>query len=344
VNLKTERGRELVRRLVREADVLIENSATGVMERLGLGPAAARETNPRLVYFSSQMAGSAGPWKEWSGYGPSTHALAGLQYLWNYLEDEERPAGSANIHPDHLVGRLGAFAVLAGLVHRRRSGRGLHADAAQFETALGLLGDLFALESLQPGSVRPQGNASPRGAPWGCYRCAGEDEWCVVNVGADAEWEGLRAALRDPGWARDPTLGTSDGRTARRKQLDERLEAWTRERSPREAMEALQRHGVPAGLVAHARHHLEDPHLAARGYLLRLEQTSLGSVVLEGPAFHGTALPEPILRPAPLLGEHTRRIARERLGLSDREIDELLAAGVLEEPPKWEKGAGTPGT
>jgi crotonobetainyl-CoA:carnitine CoA-transferase CaiB-like acyl-CoA transferase len=110
VNLKARRV-ELARRLVRTADVVIENSATGVMERLGLGYADLQRVNPRLIMFSTQMLGSAGPWKSWSGYGPNAHAVSGLQYLWNYPEDRDKPEGSTNIHPDHLVGRLGRFAV-----------------------------------------------------------------------------------------------------------------------------------------------------------------------------------------------------------------------------------------
>ena len=119
VDVKTKKGLEVVERLVRRADVFIENNAAGVMERLGLGPRRLRELNPRIVAFSSNMTGSKGPWSHWVGYGPSTHPLAGLQWLWNYPEDVDQPAGSTNVHPDHLVGRVGAMAVLAGLVGTR---------------------------------------------------------------------------------------------------------------------------------------------------------------------------------------------------------------------------------
>jgi crotonobetainyl-CoA:carnitine CoA-transferase CaiB-like acyl-CoA transferase len=172
VDIKTQKGRDLVYRLIADADVFIENNGTGVTERMGFGPATLRKINPRIVSFSSQMVGSYGPWKDWIGYGPNTHPVSGLQFLWNYPEDEERPAGSTAVYPDHFVGRIGAMALLAGLIARERTGEGSHHDAAQFEVAIGLLGDLFARESLEPGSVHPEGNASARGAPWGCYRCA----------------------------------------------------------------------------------------------------------------------------------------------------------------------------
>jgi len=334
VDLRTGRGRELAQELVRRADVFIENNGPGTMEKLGLGARDLRALNPRIVSISSQSAGSSGPWKGWIGYGPNTHAFSGLQHLWNYPEDEERPAGSTTVHPDHLVGRLGAIAALAGLIHRERAGTGSHYDLAQFETPINLMADLFARESLAPGSVRPSGNASPRGAPWSCLPCAGDDEWCVVNVRSDAEWRRLRQAIGEPAWAADPALDTAEGRMAQREAVDEGLAAWTRAREPRAVMEALQAAGVPAGIVAHAGHHLSDPQLQHRGYPKLVVQPDYESVVVEGPPFRGSGLPEPIVRPAPLLGEHTREVAREVLGLSDEEIQALVAEGVIEDPPK----------
>ena len=334
VDLRKERGRELMQELVRRADVFIENSGTGTWGKLGLGAAQLRALNPRIVSVSSQSAGSSGPWKDWIGYGPNTHPVSGLQHLWNYPEDEERPAGSTAVHPDHLVGRLGAMAALAGLIHRERSGTGSHYDLALFETPINLMADLFALESLAPGTVRPLGNASPRGTPWSCLACAGDDEWCVINVRSDGEWQRLRKAIGDPAWATDPALDTAEGRIARREAIDQGLSAWTSTREPREVMETLQAVGVPAGIVAHPAHHLSDPQLWHRGYPKLVVQPGYESLVLEGPPFLGSDLPEPIVGPAPWLGEHTREVAREVLGLSDGEIQALIDEGILEDPPK----------
>jgi crotonobetainyl-CoA:carnitine CoA-transferase CaiB-like acyl-CoA transferase len=280
------------------------------------------------------MAGSFGPWKDWIGYGPNTHPMCGLQYLWNYPEDADRPAGSTNVYPDHFVGRIGAASVMAGLIQRIRTGRGVHVGAAQFEAATNLLADLMAQESLEPGSVRPQGNARDRGAPWGPYRCDGEDEWVAVTLWSEEQWRGLRAALGDPPWARDPQLDTREGRVARREEIDREVEAFTCKLPPQEAMETLQAHGVPAGVLCHGGHHMGDPHLAARGYPKLVDQPELGALLLEGPPLLGTDLPEPIERRAPRLGEHTREIASTLLGLADDEIERLVSEGVLEDPPE----------
>lgn len=333
VDLRTEKGRALVAQLVQKADVFVENNGTGAMEKIGFGAERLRELNPRIVSFSSQSVGSHGPWKNWIGYGPNTHSVSGLQHLWNHPEDEERPAGSTAVHPDHLVGRLGALTALAGLIHRERTGRGSHHDVAQFETPIGLMADLFALESLAPGSVHPAGNASSRGAPWSCLPCEGDDEWCVINVRSDAEWQRLRKAIGDPAWSQDPALDTAEGRIGRRDHIDERLAAWTSEREPRAVMETLQEAGVPAGIVAHPGHHLSDPQLLHRGYQKLVVQPDYEAVMLEGPSFLGSDLPEVITEPAPMLGQHTREIASQLLGLSKAEIDALIDEEVIEDPP-----------
>ncbi|MAE96830.1 MAG: CoA transferase [Deltaproteobacteria bacterium] len=333
VDLGTEKGRALVHRLVREADLFIENNGTGTTAKLGLGPDALRELNPRIVSFSSQSVGSYGPWKNWIGYGPNTHPVSGLQHLWNYPEDEESPAGSTAVHPDHLVGRLGALSALAGLIHRERAGQGSHHDAAQFETPIGLMADLLAMESLEPGSVRPVGNASSCGAPWSCLPCEGDDEWCVVTVRSDAEWQQLKKAIGDPEWATDPSLDSAEGRIAARERIDEGLSVWTRAREPRVVMETLQEVGVPAGIVAHPGHHMSDPQLVHRGYPKLVVQPDFEALMLEGPSFLGSDLPEVIVEPAPMLGEHTRQIASQILGLSDAETQALIDEGVIEDPP-----------
>jgi len=332
VNVKSERGLALVHEFVKQADVLIENNAGGVMERIGLGYDALRELNPRLVMFSSQMVGSFGPWGRWIGYGPSTHPVSGLQHLWNYPEDVDAPAGSTNVYPDHFVGRVGAFAAVAGILQRERTGEGVHLDAAQFESAMEMIGDLLAKESEAPGSVAPQGNASLRGSPWGCFRCAGEDEWCVVCVRSDDEWRALAAAMGEPEWAMRDDFATETGRRAAAAEIEEGISAWTSELEPGDVMHRLQAAGVPAGVVMHPAHLNVDPHLEARGFLARVEQPELGTLTLEGEAFRASGWDPARIERAPKLGEHTRELAKERLGLDDAEIDALVEEGVLEVP------------
>ncbi len=195
-----------------------------------------------------------------------------------------------------------------------------------------MLGDLLATESLEPGSVRPLGNRNDRGAPWGLYPCAGDDQWVTICVRHDHDWEGLLAAMGDPSWAADPKLATVDGRRAAHDEIDERLKAWTAELTKDEATAALQAQGVPSGPMLTATNQLDDPHFNARGYPHPIMQQDLGPITLDGPAFQATLMAEPFIAQAPRVGEHTRLICTELLGLSDAEIDALFAAGVLEGP------------
>jgi crotonobetainyl-CoA:carnitine CoA-transferase CaiB-like acyl-CoA transferase len=194
-----------------------------------------------------------------------------------------------------------------------------------------MLADHFLAEGLAPGTVAPLGNRRPQGAPWGVYRCEGEERWCVITCRDDSDWAGLRRALGDPEWARDERLGSAEGRQAAHDLIDVEVGRWTLERSDLEVMARLQAEGVPAGRMVYASDVPTEPQLAARGYPRTIHQPGLGDIMLEGPCFRGPAMAGPVIEPAPGLGQHTRQIAADLLGLDDARVDELIAAGVLEE-------------
>ncbi len=329
VNLKKPEGLALVKRLVEQSDVVIENSKSGAMEGMGLSYETIRSINPRCVMVSSQLLGSRGAWKDWIGYGPSTQPVGGLVHLWNY-DDQDFPAGSGAIFPDHLAGRLVAINALAILAAREKTGTAAHGEVAQVEAVTGVLGDLLCKAGLEPGSVRPRGNHSDHGAPWGAYPCAGEQQWCVISIRDDAQWQRFVAAIGSPAWATDSALANVEGRFAARDTLDEHITAWTRERTKHEVAELLQRHAVPAGPMLTGADQIEDPHLQARGYTRWLDQQDAGRMCFEGPAFEADGMSDIELFQAPRLGEHTRQLGERLLGLSETEVEELIAVGVLE--------------
>ncbi len=330
INLRTEHGLEIIKRLVAVSDVVIENSATGTMEKMGLGYQRMREINPRIAFASSQLMGASGPWKDWIGFGPNSRTAGAMTWLWNFLDSGMSP-GSGAIHPDHLAGRVLALGAIATLLARERRGVGGHVEVAQVEVIIGLLADLMLKASLEPGAVQPRGNQSDRGAPWGVYPCAGNERWCAITVRSDDDWRKFRAALGDPDWARAREYETARGRIEARGELDRRVTEWTSTRSDREVMEILQRAGVPAGFMMYASDMPIDPHMLARGYPQPVEQPGVGAMMFEGPAFHATSIPEPRVAPAPALGEHTREICRTILKMADAEVSRMVAEGVLEE-------------
>ncbi len=332
VNVKHADGLAALHALIRQADVIIENSATGTMSDMGVGFETVKQLNPRCVMVSSQLMGSRGAWASWIGYGPSTQPVGGLVHLWNYT-DQEFPAGSGAIFPDHLAGRICAVNALAALLRRERSGRGGHAEVAQIEAVTGMLGDLLYKEGLAPGSVVPRGNRSERGAPWGAYPCAGEQQWCVITVRDDAEWKQLRAAMGEPAWTLDARFDTAAGRLAAQDEIDAQLATWTKTLGKREAAELLQRHRVPCGPMFTGADQLDDPHFNEWGYARWVEQPEVGRMAFEGPTFEATGMADVDVRPSPRLGEHTREIARELLVMSEADIERLIASGALEDVP-----------
>jgi crotonobetainyl-CoA:carnitine CoA-transferase CaiB-like acyl-CoA transferase len=330
-------GAEIVKELLATADVVLENMAPGTLERYGLGPDVIQLVNRDALLISSQAMGRRGPWAHWRGYGANTQLTGGMTWLWT-LPDAPDPIPQNVAFPDHLVGRLGATVVAADLIGRLDGERGAaHVEIVQAEMAVNLLADLFLKESLEPGSVRPLGNRSSRGVPWGVYPCAGKQRWCVITCCDDRQWLGLVRAMGNPEWALASDLDDLSGRLAAQDEIDEHVSAWTRERPDRDVMQLLQAHGVPAGKMMYISDQPEDPHLTERGYILEMDQPGAGSLLLEGPAFHATRLSAPITLPAPRLGQHTRQIATDILGYGDERVDALLASGVLIEAPTEEQ-------
>jgi crotonobetainyl-CoA:carnitine CoA-transferase CaiB-like acyl-CoA transferase len=332
VNVKKPAGLAALKQLIASADVIVENSATGTMDDMGVGWETVRALNPRCVMVSSQLLGARGVWKDWIGYGPSTQPLGGLVHLWNYA-DQDFPAGSGAIFPDHLAGRICALAALAALIRRERTGAGGHAEVAQIEAVTGMLAELLLQEGLAPGSVQPRGNRSNQGAPWGAYPCAGEQQWCVITVRSDAEWRALCSAMGDAALANEARFATAAGRLGAQDELDARLATWTKTLAKRDVAALLQRHAVPCGPMFAGTDQLDDPHFQAWHYARFIEQPGVGRMALEGPAFAATGMSDVVIAPSPDLGGHTREIARTLLGMSDAQIEALVAEGALEDPP-----------
>ena len=332
MNLRSAEGLEVVKRLVAESDVVLANFKPGTLEKLGLGPRTLREINPGIVVAGSSAVGATGPWSSWMGYGPLVRCASGLTSLWRYPDDPESFSDSTTIHPDHYAARVTATTVLAALIARRRSGHGAEIATSQAETILMQMGTLLVREALRQGSVQATGNVGDGAAPWGVYQCAGDDEWCVVTVRDDEDWQRLRIALGDPDWAAGQELATATGRIALRAEIDQHLAAWIRRRSPREVTATVQEAGVPAGFMQRPAEYEKDPQLQARDFFRVLEQPGIEPRAVDNAPFRSQRIPAPPSAPAPESGDHTREICTELLGMRAEEIDRLIAAGVLEEP------------
>jgi len=232
------------------------------------------------------------------------------------------------------IGGLNACpALLAGILHQRRTGEGQFVDLSQVECLFPLVAPWVIEQSIN-GTVAPRrGNRHPWLAPHGCFRCA-DDAWVVVAVTADDAWPALARTIGRPDLAADPALASAEGRRARESELETAIEAWTSERSPDEAMATLQAQGIAAGAVRSLREVMEtEPQLTARGFWQRIDRPFLGPHLQSSPVFREEGRPYPIRTPAPTLGQSTREVLTRLLGLSVAELDRLEAARIIGEAP-----------
>lgn len=330
VNLSTEKGRELVKELIKKSDVVVENYALGVLERWGLDYDELRQLKRDIILVRVKGLGMTGPHATDVTWGPNVGNINGTTHLWNYPDSAFPTAEARSQHPDFMGGVTAAFGVILALMHRAKTGEGQWIDNAQLEAGASVMGPQYLEYFVNGHSPQPQGNDSLLGAPHGIYRCKGEDRWCVIGVFSDEEWERLCQVVGQPGWAKEGKFSTHLGRVRNKAELDRWLETWTRERDPYEVMHLLQKAGVMAAVVQDVEDQFKrDEQYAARGFLVTLEEPEAGNVATEGIPIRLSETPGKIRRPAPLMGEHTEEIATELLGLTKEEVKALEEEGVL---------------
>jgi benzylsuccinate CoA-transferase BbsF subunit len=329
VDMKHPRALEVIGRLVAQSDIVANNFAAGVMDKFGLGYEDVRRMRPDVIYLAMSMQGAEGPQRDFRGTGSSIAALTGIQDLSGL--PGRIPAGTGTNYPDHLPNPThAAFAVLAALRHRRRTGEGQYIDFAQTEPMLALLGPTFLDLTVNGRLQQRRGNVHPWAAPHGVYPCAGEDRWIAITVMDDAQWAALVRVMGSPEWTTDEKLATMPERYRAREELDRRLAAWTATQDAQALMRALQAEGVPAGAVQDARDVTrDDPQLRHRGHWVRLPHAEMGETIYNNLPFRFARTPVAPHRPAPLLGEHTREVLADMLGFSESEVAGFEAEGVL---------------
>jgi crotonobetainyl-CoA:carnitine CoA-transferase CaiB-like acyl-CoA transferase len=336
VDARHPKGLGLLRDLVAVCDVVTESFAAGTLERWGLGYEAQRAIRGDVVYVSMCGFGHEGPDTKHVTMGPTAQALTGLTFMVGL--PSRPPAGWSFSYLDHVGGYLGAVAILAGLLHRARTGEGQHLDVSQLEPATALSGALLLDAELNGRPSRradfPTGNRRPTSAPGNAYPAAGDDKWVVISCRTDAEWRALVDAMGSPSWAEDPAYATFAGRQAHADALDARIGEWTSSQDRYDVMALLQAHRVPAGAVQDAADRLErDPQLAARGHFTMLGNAEVAPLPLEGLPVHLTGTPAHtggrLRRGPPLLGEDTDAVLEELLGLSRDDVEKLRTEGAL---------------
>jgi crotonobetainyl-CoA:carnitine CoA-transferase CaiB-like acyl-CoA transferase len=306
LDLRGAEGQSIVRALAQEADVLIENFKPGTLEGWGLGWEALHALNPRLIMLRISGYGQTGPYRYKPGFGVLGEAMGGLRHLTG--EPGRVPVRVGVSIGDTLAALHGVLGVLTALYHRdARDGTGQMVDVALYESVFNVM------ESLVPeydafGVVRERsGSALPGIAPTNAYRCA-DGAYALIAGNGDSIFRRLMAAIGRPDLSNDPALAQNDGRVARVQEIDEAIEAWTRQRTLDDVLEILEQANVPAGRVYTAEDIVMDPQYIAREMIVEAQTSDGSTLKVPGVVPKLSATPGRIARPAPRLGEHTKQV------------------------------------
>lgn len=338
VDTRHEKGRELLRRLAKTCDVIVENYTPRVLDVIGLNWPALQQLRPDAILLRMPGFGLDGPWRDIPALASVIEGASGLTWLTGHPDQEPvepYTVGDSNAGVHALVG------LLLALEHRRRTGEGVFVEAPMVDAALNVAAEQVIEFSAYGAVLSRAGNCGPAAAPQNLYQTNEIDEfgradcWVAIAVATDEHWKALRTGLGEPEWATDPELDVVAGRRNKHTVIDRHLADWCSSRTADEIVECLWEAGVPVGKVMWPHHVGEIPQLDTRRFYEKVTHPVGGTArhstvpmrLSEGPeTFH--------VRHAPMLGQHTRELLAE-LGLSAAEIAELEAEGVTDSEPKF---------
>ncbi|MEM7323671.1 MAG: CoA transferase [Actinomycetota bacterium] len=328
IDLKTEGGLTVARRLTGWADVVLDSFTPGTMSRLGLGPEEIRRSNPSVITVTTSLLGRGGPFSSMAGYGYHAAAIAGFFDLVGF--EDHPPDGPWLAYTDTICPRFITPSIMAALDRRRRSGAGCHIEAGQLEIALQmLLPELLDYEVA--GTVAGRiGNRSSDVAPQGVYPCAGEDTWIALSITDDDAWGRFKTVLGNPTWSQGAVLDSVEGRRNNQNAVDTGIAEWTVQHTEADAERVLREAGIAAGIPQRSSDLLADPQYRHREFYRTLEHEELGPLPYAGHQYRIDGYRNGPRSAAPTLGQHTYEILTDLLGFDVDEIADLAATGGLE--------------
>jgi benzylsuccinate CoA-transferase BbsF subunit len=327
VDLGNPKAKAIVLELAKKCDIAVENFSAGVLEKMGLGYKQLSQANPRLVMVSLSGFGQTGPLSRNVAYGATVMAMGGLTALTGYHNQEPRSAGLS--YPDPNSALHSVFAILAALWRRDRTGQGEYIDCSLLESMVAVMPEGLMAREMRGEQPPRDENRDPVLAPYGVFRCAGEDNWITICVRNENEWRNLCSAMGQPALALDSRFVTVDARKRHEDELEQMINAFTSRFDFLELEQTLQKAGIAAAAVRSAKEVAEDQHLEERGFFARLKHPETGPYTHAGTPWHFSATPVSVRRPAPQLGEATEYVMKELLGYSDAEYRKLMDEGVF---------------
>ena len=327
LDLKKPEGLEIAKRLVAASDVVAENFAAGVMDKMGLGYDVLKGVKPEVIMIALSGYGATGPESPYVSYGPAQVPMSGLASMTGFPDSPPMSVGFS--YGDPNGGLHGAFAVLAALMHRTRTGEGQYIDLSQWETSVALVGEGIMAQQMKGEPPARIGNRDPHMAPHGLFRCEGEDRWVSIAVASDAEWTKFCAVMKDGELDADVRFSDLRGRKTHEDALEAKVTEWTTTMSSEEATHRLQDAGIAAFPALTNREIAEDPHMLGRKYFSELEHPEVGTRQHAGIPWKFSETPCEVRRPAPCLGQDSEDVLRDVLGYSPDEIAAFKGASIL---------------
>jgi len=297
------------------------------MGRLGLDYEACQAIRPDIIYLSLSGYGATGPSSNFVSYGMQLQAFAGMASLTGYEDGPPRNLGTAVA--DTVGGLAGAFGILAALHYRRNTGKGQNIDISQCEALAAFCPEAVMDYMMNKRVAGPVGNRDDIMAPHNVYKCRGEDAWVSIAVSTDEEWQGLCEAMGRSDLVGDPRYTGRSTRHRNQKELDKVISEWTSRRGDYEAMHTLQASGVPVAAVLKNSQMVRDPHLNDRGFCIEDDHPETGKRIISGFSWHLDRTPGGVRSHAPLLGQHNQEIFGGLLGMSEKNIKDLVEKKII---------------
>jgi crotonobetainyl-CoA:carnitine CoA-transferase CaiB-like acyl-CoA transferase len=342
LDLTARNGIALFKRLVASSDAVIENYSVEVLPKLGIDYIALSQVKPDLVMVSMPAFGSDNPLSNCRAYGSTLEQASGLPSVTGWPEDP--PALNHVAYGDPVGGYNAAAALIAALIHRKKTGLGQYVDISQVECMLPLAAPAIIEQSVTGATAPRRGNRHPAFVPHGAFPTADTDGWITIAVTDDAAWRALAKLIGHAELATDAAFATAEGRRAREDEIEAVVTTWTRTQGGDAAMAALQAAGVAAGVARGSLDLFSDPHLAARAFWQATDHAVVGRHMQAAAPYRDGDQPYGVVRPAPLLGEHNAIVLGKGLGLSAEDLMRLEREGVIgtrpvvaqqsEQPPK----------
>ena len=328
VDLTQPSGLDIFERLVAVSDAFVENNVTETMDKLGISYEMMRKINPRIIMLRMPAYGNSGAYRDYRSLGVHMEGVIGHTILRGY-EDMDQSSSTNVFAADAAGGAQGAFAMLAALHFRKRTGKGQLIELAQAENMIAYTGRFFMDYSMNERNSSTIGNRHTS-AIQGCYPCDGDDRWVNITLFDDDDWNAFREAIGNPEWTRDERFKTHSSRYENQRTLDALISEWTRQRGHYEVMHMLQAVGVAAGAVMDQRDAFDDPHLQERGIFEEVYHEDVGgSHLYVGAPYKMSDMPIKIRRGPVRLGEDNEYVYKQVLGVSDEEYTELERMGHI---------------